>query len=184
MEDIPKDIIELASRGDVKAFEEIYKKTSAFVYNVALRITGNADDTAEVTQDAFMKIYKNLKNFKHLSSFKTWIYRIAVNAALNCRKASKKHLKNRADYDLASQSFGAPEKVRSFVDSKDREKSLSVLLDALNPDQRACIVLREIEGLDYREIAEALKININTVRSRLKRARERLLSLKEMGWVT
>ena len=184
MEDIPKDIIELALGGDVRAFEEIYKKTSAFVYNVVLKIASNEEDADEIMQDAFMRIWKNLGQFRGLSSFKTWVYRVAVNTALNYRKAAQKHSRKRVDFDSVSASVGTPEKTRSAVDLKERERKLSELLNALNPDQRACIVLREIEGLDYREIAEALKININTVRSRLKRARERLLSLKEMGWVT
>ena len=184
MENIDRDIIERASNGDMRAFEEMYKKVSAFVYNVALRVTGNTDDADEVTQDAFMKVYKNLKSFRHLSSLKTWIYRITLNTALNSVKASRKHREQRADYDAVTDTVGIEEKVRSSVDLKDKEKAVTALLEELNPDQRACIVLREIEGLDYKEIAEALKININTVRSRLKRARERILSLKKEEWAT
>ena len=178
MENISKDIITKAAGGDIEAFEDIYRKTSTFVYNVALRITNNSEDADEVTQDVFMKIYRNLKNFNSLSSLNTWIYRITVNTAINRLKAKKKHIDGRTDYDPAIQPVSQKEGVRNNIDSKER---VSLLLSALNPDQRACIVLREIEGLNYREIARAMRININTVRSRLKRARQKLLAFAKKG---
>lgn len=178
MENISKDIITKAAGGDIEAFGDIYRKTSTFVYNVALRITNNSEDADEVTQDVFMKIYKNLKNFNSLSSLNTWIYRITVNTAINRLKAEKKHTAGRIDYDPAAQPVSQKEVVRNNIDSKEQ---ISVLLNALNPDQRACVVLREIEGLNYKEIANALRININTVRTRLKRAREKLLVFAKKG---
>lgn len=178
MKDISEDIIKKAAKGDVEAFKEIYRETSTFVYNVALRITNNSEDADEVTQDVFMKVYKNLKRFNYLSSIKTWIYRIAVNTAINHLKAEKKYTTARVDYNPAIQPFSQKEVVRNNIDTKER---ISVLLNVLNPDQRACIVLREIEGLNYKEIAHTLKLNINTVRSRLKRARQRLLVFAKKG---
>ena len=178
MENISRDIIAKAARGDIEAFEDIYRKTSTFVYNVAFRITNNSEDADEVTQDVFMKIYRHLKNFNSLSSLNTWTYRITVNTAINRLKAEKKHTDGKADYDPAAQAVSQKEEIRNNIDSKER---VSVLLSALNPDQRACIVLREIEGLNYKEIAQALRININTVRSRLKRARQRLLAFAKKG---
>jgi len=179
MEDISRDAIRGASKGDMQSFEEIYRKTSGFVYSVALRVTCNETDADEVTQDVFMKIYKNVGKFHFLSSFKTWVYRITVNAAINHQKAAEKHLSRRADYDSAIQAARTDETARDDIDKQGVKERVSVLLGALNPEQRACMVLREIEGLDYKEIAGALRININTVRSRLKRARERLLSITE-----
>ena len=163
------------------AFEEIYKALSSFVYSVALRITNNADDTKEVTQDVFVKIYKNLKRFRFQSSFKTWIYRITANAALNTLKRSSRETGQRADCDIVLKSKDDRHTITQGIDREVNRKLLSSLLDVLNPDQRACIVLREIEGLDYKEISTALNININTVRSRLKRARETLLAHGKRG---
>jgi len=74
----------------MEAFEAIYKATSGFVYNVALRITQKPADAEDITQEVFVKIYKSLKDFEFKSSFKTWVYRITVNAALNHVRASKK----------------------------------------------------------------------------------------------
>ncbi|MFC1576204.1 RNA polymerase sigma factor [Candidatus Omnitrophota bacterium] len=175
MNAISQDLIDKASRGDIKAFEEIYKGTSGFVYNVALRVARSTTSADDITQDVFMKVYKNLSKFNYRSSLKTWIYRITVNTAINYQKAEAKHTDRRADYDTVIQSAHAEERVRDNVTKGDEKERLSLFLETLTPEQRACIVLKEIEGLKYREIADALKINVNTVRSRLKRARRNLL---------
>ena len=86
MQEISKDILMQAAKGDIGAFEEIYRIASDFIFNVAYRITNNNEDAEEVSQDVFIKIYKNLKGFRFQSSFKTWIYRIAVNSAVNTSK--------------------------------------------------------------------------------------------------
>jgi len=181
MEDISRDIIIKASRNDIAAFEDIYRKTSVFVYNVALRIAGSTEDADEITQDVFMKVYKHLHKFNFLSSFKTWVYRITVNTAINYEKAAEKHVSQRADYDTALNVVSTEEAARDNINKQAKEVKISALLGALDPDQRACIVLREIEGMNYREIANALKVNINTVRTRLKRARTKLLSFAKRG---
>ena len=176
MGDISKDVIDRAAEGDIRAFEEIYRKTSAFVYNVASRITNNSADADEVTQDVFMKVYRKLGEFNFLSSFKTWVYRITVNTAINYKKAVEKHITQRSDYDSTLRGVSTKEEARGNIDKQDKKKQVSVLLDILNPDQRACIVLREIQELNYKEIADILRVNINTVRTRLKRARQRLVA--------
>ncbi|MEW5802535.1 MAG: RNA polymerase sigma factor [bacterium] len=183
LEDIPRSILIQASRGDTQAFEIIYRAASDFVYRTAFRITNNSDDAEDVTQDVFIKVYQNLKNFQFRSSFKTWVYRITVNTALStCKgkgigRGTGKETSRRND-DVTVMDRRVSSVVEIDVDKKDNEKLVASLLRMLNPDQRACIVLREIEGLNYQEIAEVLSININTVRSRLKRARETLLAYK------
>ncbi|MBU4343616.1 MAG: sigma-70 family RNA polymerase sigma factor [Candidatus Omnitrophica bacterium] len=182
MQDISRDLLMQASKGDMQAFEEIYRLASSFVYSVALRIISNADEAKEVTQDVFIKIYNNLRRFRFRSSFKTWVYRITANTALNALKKNSKEMSRRAaDYDVALKAKDDRATTTQAIEMDDNKKLLSSLLDMLNPDQRACIVLREIEGLDYKEISRALGININTVRSRLKRAREALLAHGKRG---
>ena len=181
MQDISRDLLMQASKGDMQAFEEIYRIASSFVYSVALRITTNADEAKEVTQDVFIKIYNNLRRFGFRSSFKTWVYRITANTALNALKKSSKEMGRRVDYDVTLKTKDDRATTTQAIEMDDNKKLLSSLLDMLNPDQKACIVLREIEGLDYREISKALGININTVRSRLKRAREALLAHGKRG---
>jgi len=190
LEDISKNILMRASRGDMEAFEIIYKTASDFVYRTALRITNNRDDAEDVTQEVFIKIYQNLKNFQFRSSFKTWAYRITVNAAINTCKGISKEMDRRdddtslMDRDMDQYASSQIENPETLIDEEDNEKRIASLLETLNPDQRACIVLREIEGLNYQEISEVLKININTVRSRLKRARETLLAYKNSEVIT
>ncbi|MFC1621256.1 RNA polymerase sigma factor [Candidatus Omnitrophota bacterium] len=181
MQNIPMDILIQASRGNIAAFEEIYRQASGFVYSVALRITANADEAKEVTQDVFIKIYNNLRRFRFRSSFNTWVYRITTNTALNALKKSSKEMGRRADYDVTLKAKDDRATVTHGMDTEDNKTLLSSLLNSLNPDQRACIVLREVEGLNYKEISTALSININTVRTRLKRGRETLLALGKRG---
>jgi len=178
LKDISKNILGLAASGNTEAFEKIYRAASTFVYTIALRITNNRDDAEDVTQEVFIKVYKNLGKFRFHSSFKTWIYRIAVNTAINtCReKAKEMGRSNEEIEDITDMNQYPAQEIETAYDNKDNEKHISSLLKILNPDQRACIVLREIEGLNYKEIAEVLKVKINTVRSRLKRAREALLA--------
>ncbi len=184
MQSISKDILIRASEGDMEAFEKIYKAACGFVYSVALRIVNNRSDAQEVTQDVFLKIYKNLKKFQFRSSFKTWVYRITTNTALNAYRKRSKEISRRGDYNIAIKSAAIAGETEKAVDKENSQRLLGSLLNMLNPDQRACIVLREIEGLNYKEIAEVLKININTVRSRLKRAREILLTRSKEGVIS
>lgn len=176
MSDISNELVARAIRGDIKAFEEIYKATSGFVYNIALRITNNPSDADEVTQDAFVKVYRNLGDFGFRSAFRTWVYRIAANTALNHCKWRLRRERGSVAYDPALHDVAAPDRLSAEADKEEAERRVDSLLRILDPDQRACIVLREIEGLDYRAIADVLKINVNTVRSRLSRAREKLIA--------
>ena len=185
MEDIQRETIEQAQTGDIAAFERIYRAASGFVYSVALRITNNRQEAQEVTQDVFMKIYHNLKGFRFDSSFKTWVYRVAANTALNAYKKMSRDLNRRQDFDsiIDTQAVSVDTK-KEMADRQERDEQksrLESLLNMLNPDQRAAIVLREIQGLSYEDISKALNININTVRSRLKRARLALLAASAGG---
>lgn len=178
MKDIPRDILFQASLGDAEAFEMIYRAASEFVYTIALRITNSRDDAEDVTQEVFIKIYKSLKDFRFLSSFQTWVYRITVNAAITACKGITDEMRLRED-DCSLAEQGISPLAEAAIDQGDNEKLVTDLLGVLNPDQRACIVLREIEGLNYKEISEVLNVNINTVRSRLKRAREALAAYRK-----
>jgi len=175
MADILKDTVCQAEEGDIKAFEQLYNATSGFVYSIALRINGNRPDAEEVTQDVFMQIYRNLRSFKFKSSFKTWAYRITVNTAINKYKQSLREKNRRQEYKSEAERQLSMDKTNEFIDKENTEKAVVSLLNVLDAKQRACILLREIEGLSYKEMSELLKININTVRSRLRRARQELL---------
>ena len=173
--DIETDVLESASKGDIGAFEKIYKATSGFVYNVAWRVTRNSQDAQEVTQDVFMKIYRNLNSFRFRSSFRTWVYRITINTAINRYRKARRENRERIEYDKVKHLVWDAPAETAGIERDDNKNILHGLLDRLNPEQKTCIILREIEGLSYKDISVALNIPVNTVRSRLKRGREALL---------
>jgi len=179
MDDIPEDIIIKASKGDIDAFEFIYKAYSKPVLNVAFRILDNMVESEEVTQQVFLTVYQKLNKFQFQSSIKTWIYRIAINCAINYVRRISRERDRMVEYSEGLYSQSTVGEIEEHMNREEREETVNSLLKVLTPDQRACIVLRNIEGLSYQEIAETLKININTVRSRLKRAREQLLALRK-----
>jgi RNA polymerase sigma-70 factor (ECF subfamily) len=179
MQDIHEDFVRKASEGDVESFEKIFRSYADYVYNIALRIVQNREDAQEITQEVFVSVYHNLKNFRFQAKLKTWIYRITVNMAINRTKKESKMKDRTVDYDDASISGNPLSSLDDRVEKEYKESIIKKLLDALTPEQRACIVLRNIEGLSYQEIAQVLNIGINAVRSRLKRAREKALALKK-----
>jgi len=175
MQEVERELIEEASRGDMRAFRTIYERASGYVYALAYRVTNRKHDAEEVTQDVFLKLYHSLGSFKFEASFKTWLYRVAVNTALNYAKRKNRITSRETDPEIERGTFTMPEAARN-IETGEAEEKLKGLLERLSPEQRACIVLREIEGFDYQTIAQNLGININTVRSRLKRAREALMA--------
>jgi RNA polymerase sigma-70 factor (ECF subfamily) len=183
MNDIVPEILERASQGDLTAFQQVYKALSGFVYNVALKVSRNSADAEEITQDVFMKIYRNLKNFRFRSAFKTWVYRITVNTAINHYRKSRREEKGRVDYESVIGTRSCGSSTAEDIIQSDNQARLNALLDTLSPNYKVCLILREIQGLSYQEIAATLKIPINTVRSRLKRARQELLEMAGKGLV-
>ncbi|MBU1862504.1 MAG: RNA polymerase sigma factor [Candidatus Omnitrophica bacterium] len=181
MIEISREIIQKASTGDMISFEELYTLTSSYVYSVALRITTQRENAEEVTQDVFLKLYDNLKYFKFQSSFKTWLYRITVNTALTKVKKYANDMARRSDFDTAMRDRGYEEESTQRLVYDDNKILVKKMLKALNPDQRSCVVLRDIEGFSYDEIAKILHINVNTVRTRLKRGRDLLVRTFRKG---
>jgi RNA polymerase sigma-70 factor (ECF subfamily) len=179
-----REIIDKACAGDMDAFEAIYREHSGMVYGVALRMTGNTEDAEEVAQDVFVAAHRSLRNFKGESSLKTWLYRIAVNMSLNVIRRRR----GVRAYELPMQDgidFEDPRRdVALKIEAEANERKIGEMLGLLNPDQRACLVLRACEGLSYEDIARTLGVNINTVRTRLKRARETLIKARAASEVT
>jgi len=181
MKEIPTDIIIEASKGDLDAFKAIYDLSCGYVYNIAYRIMGYKEDAEEVTQDVYLKIYKNLKHFRFRSKIKTWIHRIAVNTAINAYKRRSSKFNKKTSFNEEVLNRPAREIIKERIDKEENEILVRRLLKILNPQQRSCVILRDMEGLSYKEIADTLKVNINTVRSRLKRARLALFNAVQKG---
>jgi len=173
MREIDRETIDLAAGGNISAFEEIYKAFSSTVYTVALGVTRDSRDAEEVTQDVFIKVFRGLKRFNFGSSLGTWIYRITMNTSINSyRSGAKRRAYGVVNYDEIKDSIpDARNASKEEIERSHAADSVDRILKDLSPEYRACVVLREIEGLDYKEMAEVLRIPLNTVRSRLKRAR-------------
>ncbi len=177
MDEVTNETIRAASKGNEAAFEAIYHAYGGMVFNIAARILGNREDAKEASQEVFLTVYRKLAGFSHRSSLKTWLYRITTNTAINHIRKRTKEQDRTIPYHDEIEMLDSANQVDDNIDQQHREKLVTSLLSGLNLDQRTCIVLRNIEGLSYEEIATALEININTVRSRLKRGREKLLSM-------
>ena len=162
MQEIERELIAGAGQGDMRAFREIYQRASGYVYTLAYRVVGTKHDAEEVTQDVFLKIHRSLGSFKFESSFKTWLYRIAVNTALNHAKKRSRVTTREVEELYEDPATVTQPEAGKRLEAEDAGKRLKVLLDQLNPDQRACILSREVEGMDYQEIATSLGINMRT----------------------
>ena len=179
MQDISGEIITKASSGDIESFEKLFRAYSGFVYNIALGMLRSREDANEVTQDVFVAIYRKLKTFRFQSSLRTWIYRVTVNLALNHLKKTSRFKTKETEYNDDIVYRQSQSSTEESIDRGCHENVINVLLNSLSLEQRVCVVLRNIEGLSYKEIADTLQIKLNAVRSRLRRAREKLLSLKK-----
>lgn len=179
MQNVSDDVVEKAAEGDVGAFEEIFRAYGDYIFNLARRMTRSREDAEEVTQEVFMTVHRNLKDFRAQSGLKTWIYRIAINTTLNYLKKTKAVRTQTVAYDEEVYAYPGKDESKEGDTKEYNERVINALLGELTPDQRACILLRNIDGLTYEEIAQALKIDINAVRSRIKRARSKLMMVKK-----
>ena len=132
MQDIPEDIVSKAAEGDLASFEALYRSTCGFVYNVAYRVLNNRQEAEEVTQEVFVNIHRNLKEFRFQSSVKTWIYRIAVNSALNRAKKLGRERDKRDEYK--EDAVVAPDGAGGIPGNAIDKELVSGLLQSLNPD--------------------------------------------------
>ena len=171
---IDKSVIERAKNGDVRAFEEIYRFYADFVFNVVLGIAQNRDVAEEITQQLFIRLYDKLRSFRYEAKLKTYIYRMAVNMAINEYKRQRRERKRLVPMEDVKE-FGL---IKGALDIErgDEKELAQFLLSKLSVEHRTVLILREMEGLSYEDIANTLGININTVRSRLSRARQALLA--------
>ena len=175
-------VIQAVLDGDVNAYEALVKKYEKNVYNLALRMTGNSEDAADMAQEAFIKAYNSLTSFRGDSKFSVWLYRIVSNVCLDfLRSRSRKQTVSlltenddgeEVELDIADETH-SPEKL---LDRSLTRDAVRRGLAALPPDHREILLLREIQGLSYEEIADVLGLEAGTVKSRIFRARKKLCS--------
>lgn len=173
-------VIQAVLDGDINAYELLVKEYEKNVYNLALRMVGNSEDAADMSQEAFIKAYNSLTSFRGDSKFSVWLYRIVSNVCLD-------YLRSRGRRQTVSLSTENDDGEDVEIDIADETQSPERLLDrrltrdavrrglaALPPEHRQILLLREIQGLSYDEIADVLGIEAGTVKSRIFRARKKL----------
>lgn len=173
-------IMDRFDKGNEAAFEELVLKYQGRIYNLCKHTLGDADEAADAAQDAFIKAYGSLKNFRSESSFHTWLYRIAVNTCIDYKRKPffESFFKNSdiGEEMVIKHPSDRPSPEKDY-ESKEIRLALQNALRKLSPKLRAVIVLKEIEGLSYERMAETLDVSIGTVKSRISRAREELKEL-------
>lgn len=168
-------LLQKAQEGDRKAFEALVALHSRRVYNLALGYTGRHHDAEEIAQTVFVKVWKALPQFRGASAFSTWLYRLTLNACTDHYRRERKHREDLSldDPDLAPIRDAAPSP-EEIVIQREEEAILRKALAELPEQHRVILILREMDGLDYQEIAQVLELQVGTVKSRLTRARRAL----------
>lgn len=169
---------------ELGAFEDLVALYERPVYSVLLRLLNDPEEARDAAQETFLKVYRGLASFRGDSGLKTWIYRIAINQAMNQQRWwRRRHREETVSLDLSrgdsDVTLGSllPSRVASpeqMAMDGERESRVMKALSEIKRDYRIALVLREIEGLSYEEIAETLSISIGTVKSRIARGREEL----------
>ncbi len=169
--------------GNIDAFEEIIHEFEKPVFNLALRYSGNAHDAYDISQDVFLRVYQNIDTFKGQSKFSTWLFQLATNICIDfCRKNSRrKEVSMVISDDEGNESelnfpdiSASPENIH---DDRQLREDLAKCIDKLSDEHRLVLVLRDIDGLSYKEISDILNMEQGTVKSRLFRAREKLRNI-------
>ncbi len=173
-----KELVERVKNGDKRAFDLLVLKYQSRIVNLVSRFVRNPADAMDVTQEAFIKAYRALPNFRGESAFYTWMYRIAVNTAKNYLAVQSRR-PNEADQDISEiEQIEANSALREqatpehMLLTDEIQNTVINAIENLPEDLRTAITLREVEGMSYEEIAAVMECPIGTVRSRIFRARE------------
>lgn len=179
-------LVKKAADGDESAFERLVVENQKLIYNVALKLTGSADDAEDVAQEAFIKAYRNLGSFRGESRFSGWLYRLCYNAAMDhIRRTRDPNLRSLTAEDGSDAELDIADPSPTPEESAERKEVRRIVREAvarLDDDKREILVMREFSNMSYTAIADALGIEEGTVKSRLSRARLALAEiLRESG---
>ena len=179
-------LIAAAQRGHLPAFNQLILHYQGIAYNVAYRVMGDGDSASDATQDAFIKAYQRIDQYRG-GSFKAWVLRIVTNTCYDMLRSQKRRPTSSLDGDDSegdemdsehdARLIDDAERPEAFVMRRELAGMIQAAIEQLPEDQRATLVLADIEGLDYQEIADATGVALGTVKSRLSRARARLRDL-------
>lgn len=174
--DPDRQLLERCRHGDARAFETLFRKYQTYVYNISLGMLANTDDAADVTQETFLRLHRNLDSFRGDSTFSTWLYRVAVNLCITeIRRRGRSKFQYLEDVlhdeeaPLESELAPGPDEAMELAEDR---RVVHQALRMLPPDYRAVMVLRHFQQLAYEEIAEVLGLSLSQVKTRLFRARK------------
>jgi RNA polymerase sigma-70 factor (ECF subfamily) len=176
--DPDKPLVQATLRGDLRAFDTLVERHRDVVFRVTARIVGSDEEAEDATQDTFLRAFHRLERYRGEAPFRTWLLRIAHNTAVTHlttpRRIATQPL-DRADEDLvAAAAQGTP---ADRLERRERLARLDIKVKALSPGHRTVLVLRDIEGLSYEEIARVTDSPVGTVKARLHRAREEFIDV-------
>lgn len=178
--DADRDLVSAAARGDRQAFDDLVGRYQAQIVNLARAMTSSDADVDDMAQEVFVRVWRALPKFRGESTFRTWIYGIALNV-IRTHRGRRSKLRNLfwsapadSEIDPLEQAVDRDEGVEDTVVRRD---AIDRALKTLPAELREAVILRDVQGLDYREIAEALGVPMGTVESRIFRGRQRLRPL-------
>jgi len=169
-------LIERTLNGELSAFEQLVERHRGIVFRVAARIVG-PDDAEDVSQDAFLRAFHRLDQYRGTAAFRTWLLQITQNSALNALAWERRRPTEPADDTAEAPDRDPLRQPATTLEHRERHQRLELKLHALRPEYRSLLVLRDLEGLSYNEIAEVLEMPLGSVKGRLHRARSELIEL-------
>ena len=172
-----QELVQAAQQGDQGAFSRLVEANQGKIYSLCFRMTGNPDDAADLTQEAFLNAWRGLGKFGGQSTFSTWLYRLAANACIDFLRREKRRsalsmtLEDGEDEDHQADLPDERWSPERELERKELRNAVQKGLLTLSPEHRQVLLLRETEGLSYQEIGQALDLEEGTVKSRIARAR-------------
>lgn len=176
-------LIRRVQRGDQTAFAELLEAYEKPVYNLCLRMTGNPEDAADMTQEAFLKVWRGAAQYQFESSFSTWLYRLTSNVCIDFLRSKKR--RQTVSLTVEEEQDGTQELEiadpaplpEEQVLHSETKREIAAAMEALEEDFRLILTLRLVENLSYEQIADAMDLKVGTVKSRLARARIKLKNI-------
>ena len=172
------EIISRCQQGDQQALKEIFDKYHKKVYGIAYGVVRQREEALDVVQEVFIKLFRSIKNFKGRSHFYTYLYRMVMNTAIDHRRKAGKQFMSSLDeegsFEPTEEAEKGPERI---LLQKELEERVSLAMNKLPDEQRAALIFRDVEGLSYQEMAEAMGCSIGTVMSRLHYGRNKMQEL-------
>jgi len=180
-------LVEQARRGDQRAFRTLVERYQRRVFSLALGLLKDPDEARDISQEAFLKAHRHLGSFQGTASFYTWLYRITVNLCIDRKRKASRGSEVELDERMSHRQVGSPADVMAtqklsfnphrVAQSSELRKRIFAALEKLSEQHRAVLILREVEGLSYKEIADSMDCPEGTVMSRLFHARRQMQEL-------